>query len=138
MKASLQMRTLALLLLLCFGCAGHDSYLHAKGELDGPISLTPVVYDADGRLLTLRYGLREVAPFKARRRYWSLMRVFHGPSWDITRLVNRRLEETGGDAVVDLEVTVRAAPWQGIAMFLLVLPTYFDVNLDGKIVKATE
>ncbi len=129
---------LGVLLMLCVGCAGHDSYLHAKGELNGPISLTPAVYDGDGRLLSLSHGLREVAPFKAKQRRWSLMRVFHGASWDITNLVNRRLEETGGDAVVDLKVTVRTAPWQGIAMFLVVLPTYFDVYLDGKIVEATE
>jgi hypothetical protein len=138
MKAKPITATLCLLLVLCVGCAGSQSYLHAKGELKGPISLTPAVYDADGRLLNMRYGLEEVAPFKARRRYWSVMMMRMNPSWDITALVNRRLEETGGDAVVDLKATIRTAFWQNIAMFLLVVPTYFDVYLDGKIVKATE
>ena len=59
-----------------------------------------------------------------------------GP-WDVTKLVNRRLAETGGDAVIDLEVTVRAAPYQGIAMLLVILPTYFNVYLKGTIVAAT-
>jgi hypothetical protein len=138
MKARLLGSVLVPLLLLCVGCAGSASYLHAKGDLKGPISLTPAVYDADGRLLHMGYGLEEVAPFKARHRYWSVMMLNFGPSWDLTALVNRRLEETGGDAVVDVKTTIHTAFWQNVAMWLLVVPTYFDVVLDGKIVRATE
>lgn len=136
MTRSLGAFVVTLLLLASLGCAGYDSYVRARGPLDGPISLTGGVYDPDGRLLTLRNGLREVGDFRARRRYWSLFRVIHGPSWDVTKLVNRRLSEVGGDAIIDLEVSVQAAPYQGIAMFLLILPTYFDVTLTGKIVAA--
>jgi hypothetical protein len=125
------------LLLFSLGCAGTDSHVRAWGPLDGPVSLTGGVYDADGRLLTLSHGLREVGDFKARRRVWSLLYFIRPGPWDVTKLVNRRLAETGGDAVIDLEVRVRAAPYQGIAMLLLILPTYFDVYLKGTIVAAT-
>ncbi len=124
------------LLVSSIGCAGTDSYVRARGPLDGPVSLTGGVYDADGRLLTLSNGLREVGKFKARRRVWSLLYFIRPGPWDVTKLVNRKLAETGGEAVIDLEVTVRAAPYQGIAMFLLILPTYFNVYLKGTIVVA--
>jgi hypothetical protein len=129
--------TVAVLLLFSLGCAGTDSYVRARGPLDGPVSLSGGVYDADGRLLTLSHGLREVGQFKASRRVWSLFYFIRPGPWDVTKLVNRRLAETGGDAVIDLELTVRAAPYQGIAMFLVILPTYFNVYLKGTIVGAT-
>ena len=137
MRRALATGTAALLLVFSIGCAGTDSYIRARGPLDGPVSLTDGVYDADGRLLTLSNGLQEVGKFRASRRVWSLMYFIRPGPWDVTKLVNRKLAETGGEAVIDLEVTVRAAPYQGIAMLLVILPTYFNVYLKGTIVAAT-
>lgn len=136
MRRAAALASVALLLVFSTACAGTDSWIRARGPLDGPVSLTDGVYDADGRLLTLSNGLQEVGKFRASRTVWSLMYFIRPGPWDVTKLVNRKLAETGGEAVVDLEVTVRAAPYQGIAMLLVILPTYFNVYLKGTIVAA--
>lgn len=128
----------ALVLVLQIGCAGHGFPVVADGDLNGPVSLTGTVFDPTGQPIRIADGLEKVGEFEATERRWAVMALipFNGYTpWDITRIANDAMEEAGAEAIVNVSVEARGAPYLALASLLIVVPSYVDVTLRGDLVR---
>ena len=134
-------RSLTGLLLVAsvgLGCAGAGVDVTAKGDLAGPIGLTGTVFDSEGRSLEIGEGLEKIGDFEVSKRFRAILIfiAFDGREWDITEIANAALDESGGDAIVNIVARVEGAPHLAIATVLPIIPSYIDVSLRGDIVRA--
>jgi hypothetical protein len=119
------------------GCAGARYEVRADSSAY-PISLSPVLPDADGTLLYLGHGLEQLGTFTHNV---SKLGVFYGATTgtlDISELVNREVSSRSGDGVVSLTLTNEhcALNWFFPLTLLPFYPGCEDVTVTGLVVRA--
>lgn len=130
-----------LIIILCAaslcGCAGARCRVTAHSVRE-PVSCTPCVFDASGKICTARAG-EIVRHIKFSRYNWSILWTgipLNKRNWDISPELNRDLQQTPGNAVVN--VTVRAQGCNFLywyfAALVPILPSYEKVTVQGDIV----
>lgn len=128
----------ALLLAVASACAG------AKGNvrfdsLKYPVSMSPVLYDSDGRMLYHERQLKSVDKFQYSRWIWSMFwtgLVFNREQ-DLSAPVNQKIEESGGQGIVNLTVTTSGCflNYVPLVSILPIWPGCTVVSIHGDVVK---
>ena len=126
-----------ILVVFSLGCAGRAIFgLAAEGELQGPVSLTGVVLAPDGHPLQFGDGLERIALFEERRRFWGLFMIgLNSSDWDVTDVVNAALEDSGGEAIVNLDVEAKGCPYIALATLIPIIPSYVELTIRGDIAR---
>ena len=134
------MKTFVILLgtAMLYGCAGGHCRVSSPGVVQ-PVSCTSCVFDAAGRIRTA--GSQEVVRHvELSKSNWTMLWTgipLSKRDWDISPELNAKLQETPGNAVVN--VTVRAEGCNFLHWYLAalvpVIPSYVNVKVDGDIVQ---
>ena len=135
-------RVAPLLLLLSaallVGCAGSSA--STRVAFDGaryPVSMSPVVLDADGSPLGSE-GLESLGTFESRKQGWALIWGFLPLNEvDFSDELNQQVKRLGGEAVTALRITSRESGWN-MALYLHWLPFWpgsVDVEVSGLVVR---
>lgn len=124
--------------VLLSGCAGARCRV-TMHSVQPPVSCTPCVFDASGKICTAKTQ-EIVRHIKFSKYNWSMLWTsipLNKRDWDISPEINEDLQETPGNAVVN--VTVRAQGCNFLywyfAALVPIIPSYEKVTVEGDIVK---
>ena len=128
----------ALALGLC-GCTTGSHCRVTAPSVPRPVSCTSRVLDAAGRTLGPD-DLQLVRPVTLTRTQWSLFWTWvplGRREWDLSRALNAQLQETSGDAVINVTVTSRTCDrFHGfVAALLPIIPSYAHFQVDADVVR---
>jgi hypothetical protein len=121
----------ALLICLC-GCTGSNRMVTAR-SVPQPVSCTGSVYDADGKIRTATHQdvVRHVELTKKRwSTLWGLV-PFSRYEWDLSLELEKQLQETSGDAIVNLTVQADEGDsgLTAISFVTGIIPSYSEVKV---------
>jgi hypothetical protein len=137
MKNALLLTAMAL-----WGCgcvAGSHCRVTARA-VPQPVSCTPCVFDADGRIRTITEStVVVVRQIELNQTHWSMfwdLVPLSRREWDLSAALNKELRETSGDAIVNLRVTVSPGDaLNGIAALLPIIPSYAHIKVEAGIIR---
>ena len=124
--------------MLLTGCAGGHCYVTAR-SVPQPVSCTPYVFDASGNIRQVQP--REIVKHVVlKKNSWSMLWKtvpLNGRKWDISNDLNARLQQTSGNAIVNVTVTARGCnflQWY-MAALIPIIPSYVNVTVQGDIAR---
>lgn len=136
MKSALILAAMAL--WLCGCTAGSRCRVTAR-SVPQPVSCTGCVFDANGRICTAASSnvVRHIELTKTQwSMFWTAMPL-NRPEWDLSPALNKQLQETSGDAVVNL--TVKTTTCDGlhgfVAALIPIIPSYAHLKVEADVVR---
>ncbi|MBX3190060.1 MAG: hypothetical protein KF819_23745 [Labilithrix sp.] len=126
----------AVLLAATTGCAGARSNLTAD-RASYPVSLSRAVRDADGDIVA-QDRTKKVASFRHDTSSVAIFYSYGGaPKKDISKAINDQIAAHGGDAIVNLRVTVKQCGLNFVPLLYLIpiWPGCAKIETEGDIIK---
>lgn len=140
-KKSLVLFSIIMASLAATGCSMGGRMNLKASNLKYPASTTSSIYDSNLKLLD-EGDYEVVKPFSITKTKWTMFDTLIGLTSDpdISEELNSLIKENNGDAIVNLGFRANppGSPISSLAMvppLSLVFPSYFDVNIDGNIVR---
>lgn len=126
-------------LTLCLaGCGISASQVHITAKQAAyPMSLTSVLPDPQGRILSKPADLEETTLFELYENRYTTAYGAAGGELDISGEVNRQVREAGGEGITDLNISATPCRHNAFAFlsFLPFWPSCMDVTIRGEIVR---
>lgn len=137
------LKYLLLLVMMPFsvGCAG------AKGnmtfdDLKYPASMSAFIYGNNNETLVKGDNLDVVGDFKYEKKFWGILysMVPLSSDKDIVEAINRKIDEAGGEGLINLSVTAENCAFNSFPLLSLlpIMPGCLNVTIEGEIVKAKQ
>lgn len=120
------------------GCAGSKSKIRADSS-NFPVSFSPAIRNYDGNIL-MEDEWKKVGSFnfkyKTMHMFWKIIPLSK-TNYDISNEINKQVVDSGGEGVVNLNITNSQNWWTAFNSILSLglLPTYNNIEITGDIVK---
>lgn len=125
---------------LLTGCAGGRCLVTAR-TIQPPVSFTSCVLDSDGEVRCAQQN-EVVRHFVLTKQNWSMFYTLlplGQKEWDISQELNAKIQESAGNAAVNVTVQARGQPllWYFGAL-VPIIPAYVDVKVEGDIARFSD
>jgi len=126
--------------LLC-SCAGSRCRVTAL-SVEQPVSCTACVLDSAGRIRAAKPN-EVVSHFVLSRHQWSMLYravPLSQKEWDISPELKAKLEESSGNAIVNVRVSATGCDmlhWY-LAALVPILPSYINMKVEGDVVRISD
>jgi hypothetical protein len=108
-------------------------------DLKYPASMSAHLYGPDNEILTKDKELQVIKRYYYKKNSWNIFYtlISFSNNSDVTKDINRAIHESGGDGIVNVEVSAKDGITNTIILFNLLpfWPTYSTITLEGDIIK---
>lgn len=139
MRKYLSFTLLACLLFIAIGCGGGGRGSLTFDGLKHPASMSAFLYDKDNKTAAKDKELTVLDKFSYEKKFWGLLysTIPLSSDKDVVEAINKKVEEAGGDGIINLSVTASNCAFNSfpILSLLPIMPGCVNAVVEGEIVK---